>query len=121
MKKHFTLNFRKIWLAIAVFSLISLIFLPSDAGPENPLRSILLVANIVMFIFSLPCGLFGVPVVILATYYLDMSPDSIRGIYLNTILFSVLGFVQWFWIARFWWPTEPQFQMLNLLDGKPKL
>jgi hypothetical protein len=28
----------------------------------------------------------------------------------------VIGMMQWFWIARFWSPTEPQFQSLKFTD-----
>ena len=120
MKMNFKLGFRHIWLAIGIFSLILLAILHFSADDQNLLQKLLLVLNVLMFIFSLPCSLFALPVVISAAYFLDMRPNSVDGIYLNTLLLFVLGCVQWFWIARFWSPTEPTLQRLDLLGGKPE-
>jgi hypothetical protein len=119
MKVNFKLSFRQIWLAIGIFSLILLFFLPPGADANNPLRNAMLVANVLLFVLSLPCSLFAVPVVAASAYYLDMHPTTSQGITLSTILLFVIGLMQWFWIARFWSPVEPPLQMLNLPpDGK---
>ncbi|HEY8561086.1 MAG TPA: hypothetical protein VIL74_11995 [Pyrinomonadaceae bacterium] len=110
----FKSRLRQIWLAVAVFSLILPVFLPSEAHSGSALLNVVGVVNIVMFVLSLPCSLFGLPVVFFAWYALSMNPHSVEGAYLNTILFFVLGAVQWFWIARFWSPTEPVLQKINL-------
>jgi hypothetical protein len=110
----FNLSLKQIWLALGIFSLILPVFLPSEAGSNNAFLNIIGIVNIVMFILSFPCSLFGLPVVFFAWYALEMNPNSIEGAYLNTILFFVLGFVQWFWIARFWSPTEPVLQEIKL-------
>ena len=110
----FKLSLKQIWLVVGLFSLILPVFLPSDADSNNVFLNIVGVVNIVMFILSFPCSLFGLPVVFFAWYALGMNPNSIEGAYLNTILFFILGGVQWFWIARFWSPTEPVLQKINL-------
>lgn len=110
----FKLSLKQIWLAVGIFSLILPVFLPSEADSNNAFLNIVGIVNIVMFILSLPCSLFGLPVVFFAWYALEMNPNSIQGAYLNTILFFALGFVQWFWIARFWSPTEPILQEIKL-------
>ena len=110
----FKLSLKQIWLAAGIFSLILPVFLPSEADSSNVFLNIVGVVNIVMFILSFPCSLFGLPVVFFAWYALGMNPNSIEGAYLNTILFFVLGAVQWFWIARFWSPTEPILQKINI-------
>ena len=110
----FKLSLKQIWLAVGIFSLILPVFLPSEADSNNLFLNIVGIVNIVMFVLSFPCSLFGLPVVFFAWYALGMNPNSIEGAYLNTILFFVLGVVQWFWIARFWSPTEPVLQKINL-------
>jgi len=120
-KMKFKLSLKQIWLAVGIFSLILPVFLPSVAGADNFFVNLIGVVNIVMFILSFPCSLFGLPVVFFAWYALDMNPNSIEGAYLNTILFFVLGFVQWFWIARFWYPPESPFQNLNLAGVNSEL
>ncbi|HLL99523.1 MAG TPA: hypothetical protein VK400_00575 [Pyrinomonadaceae bacterium] len=117
MKKNFKLGLREIWLVIGVFSMIAL-FLPRADGWQEFMKNTLLVLNALMFLLSLPCSLFAVPVMVAAAYYLDMPPASSRGMTLSTILLFVIGLMQWFWIARFWSPTEPPFQMLDLLGDK---
>lgn len=120
MKVNFKLSLRHIWTVIGIISLILLTYLHFGANSQNAVQQALLVFNVLAFIFSLPCGLFALPVVISAAYFLDMRPDSFDGIYLNTLLLFVLGWVQWFWIARFWSPTEPPLQRLDLLGGNQK-
>lgn len=110
----YKISLKQIWLAVGIFSLILPVFLPSEAGANNVFLNVVGVVNILMFVLSLPCSVFGLPVVFLAWYELGMNPNSIEGAYLNTILFFVLGFVQWFWLARFWSPTEPVLQGLDL-------
>lgn len=117
MKKDFKSSLRLIWLALGIFTMI-LLFLPRADGWQDFMKNTLLVLNALLFILSLPCSVFAVPVVIAAAYYLDMPPTSSRGITLSTILLFVIGLMQWFWIARFWSPTEPPFQMLGLLGEK---
>ena len=77
-----------------------------------------MVLDALMFILALPCSLFVVPVVAAANHFMAMSPVSADGIYLNTIFLFVVGLMQWFWIARFWSPTEPQFRSLKFTDVK---
>ena len=113
----FKLSLKQIWLAVGIFSLILPVFLPSEADSNNVFLNVIGIVNIVMFILSFPCSLFGLPVVFFAWYALDINPNTIQGAYLNTILFFVLGFVQWFWIARFWYPTDALFQKINLTEN----
>jgi hypothetical protein len=47
-----------------------------------------------------------------------MNPLSVEGANLNTIFLAVLGVMQWFWIARIWYPTETPFQKLDLLSNQ---
>ncbi|HEX9959699.1 MAG TPA: hypothetical protein VGB00_02040 [Pyrinomonadaceae bacterium] len=117
MKRNFKSSLRRIWLAVGIFSMI-LLFLPPVDGWQDFVKNTILGLNILMFILSLPCSLAAVPVMLAASYYLDMHPTSSRGMNLSTILLFVVGLMQWFWIARFWSPTEPPFQMLDLLGEK---
>ena len=110
-------NLKYIWLAIGVFAMSLMIFLWFGYDSQN-LQNTILVLNGLMLILSLPCSLFAIPVVVLANYYLEINPVSTEGIYLSTIFLSVVGLMQWFWIARFWSQTEIRFQNLNLLDAK---
>ncbi|MGI8788717.1 MAG: hypothetical protein ACR2HG_13260 [Pyrinomonadaceae bacterium] len=110
-------NLKYIWLAFGVFSMILTLFLWFGYDSQN-LQNTIHVLDGLMLILSLPCSLFAVPVIVLANYYLGINPFSIEGIYLSTIFLFVIGFMQWFWIARFWLPTEALFQNLDLLDSK---
>lgn len=109
-------NLKRIWLAVGVISLVLLAFDWFGYGSQN-LQNAILALNIAAFILSLPCSLFVVPVVLAANHFMAMSPTSADGIYLNTIFLFVVGLMQWFWIARFWSPPEPQFQSLKFTDG----
>ena len=80
------------------------------------LQNTILALDALMFILSVPCSLFFVPVAAAANYYLEIETFSSAGIYLNTVFLFVLGFMQWFWIARFWYPTESVYQKLDLLE-----
>ncbi|HVE56768.1 MAG TPA: hypothetical protein VNB22_08065 [Pyrinomonadaceae bacterium] len=106
-------NLKRIWSVVAILSLGLLIY--SWFGNESPnLLNTLLALNGLMLLLSLPCGLFGGAVVFFAWYVLEMNPLSLEGAYLTTIVLFLLGFVQWFWITRFWYPTETPFQELKL-------
>ena len=110
-------NLKYIWLTVGVFSMSSMILLWFGHDSQN-LQNTIHVLDALMLILSLPCSLFAVPVVVLANLYLEINPFSIEGINVSTIFLFVLGLMQWFWIARFWSPTEAPFQNLNLLDAK---
>ncbi len=88
-------------------------------GAEAPaLRYALLGLNVAMALAALPASLMMVPVSFAAAHYLEMTPTSDAGIYLQTILLALLGIVQWFWLARFWSPSEGPFQRLDLAGEK---
>ncbi|MDQ6785562.1 MAG: hypothetical protein M3033_01905 [Acidobacteriota bacterium] len=110
-------NLKYVWLGIAVFSMILTTFLWFGYDSQN-LQNSIYALNGLMLILSLPCSLFAVLVVVLANHYLGIEPFSTEGIYLSTIFLFVVGFMQWFWIARFWSETEVRFQNLNLIDAK---
>ena len=107
-------NLKYIWLAIGVLS-VGLTLL-MWFGFESPhLQNTILALNALMFILSVPCSLFFVPVAAAANYYLEIGTFSSAGIYLNTVFLFVLGLMQWFWLARFWYPTESVYQKLDLI------
>ena len=109
-------NLKRIWSVVALVSLGLLIY--SWFAEESPyLLYTLLALDAVLLILALPCSLFAAAVVFFAWYVLEISPTSTEGLYLGTIFLSVLGLVQWFWIARFWYPTETPFQKLDLVGA----
>ncbi len=110
-------NLKYIWLGSAVFSMILTIFLWFGYESQN-LQNTIYVLNAFVLVLSLPCSIFAVLVAALANRYLGIEPFSTEGIYLGTIFLSVVGLMQWFWLARFWSPSESMFQNLNLLDAK---
>lgn len=107
-------NLKYLWLAFAVFAL-GLTIVSWFGFESDNLQNTILALDALMFILSVPCSLFFVPVALAANYYLDINALSVGGIYLNTFFLSVLGFMQWFWIARFWYPAESPFQKFDLL------
>lgn len=107
------MKLKNIWLAVGVISLVLLAFDWFGYGSNN-LQNAILALNGLALALSLPCSLFVVPVLLAANHFMSLSPFSSEGIYLNTILLFVVGVMQWFWIANFWSPTEPQLQMLDL-------
>lgn len=113
MKKRFKLSLRTIWLVIGILSMV-LLFLPLTGDAQIYVKNTLLALNALMLLLSVPCSLFAVPVMFAAFYYLDMYPTSKQGVTLSTILLFLIGLMQWFWISRFWSPTEPPLQMLGL-------
>jgi hypothetical protein len=115
MKTLITL--KNIWLAVAVISFGLLIYSWLAESESPQLLNTLLAFDAVMFLLALPCSLFASAVVFFAWYVLEMNPLSIEGAYLNTVFLCALGTVQWFWIVRFWYPTETPFQKLDLLSN----
>jgi hypothetical protein len=113
MEKRFKLSLRKIWLVVGIVSMV-LLFLPLTGDAQVYAKNTIIVLNALMLLLALPCSLFAVPVMFAAFYYLDMFPTSRQGITLSTILLFLIGLMQWFWISRFWSPTEPALQMLGL-------
>jgi Na+/phosphate symporter len=114
MKKNFGAYLKWIWLGCGILSVI-LVLLPLEGEARELALNAVLVLNCLMFLLSLPCSLFAVPVVVAAAYYLDMPPASSAGLTVSAIFLFVIGLMQWFWIARFWSPTEPPLQRIGLL------
>jgi len=108
---------KQIWLAVGVISMILLVFHWFGFNSNN-LENTILVLNALALILSLPCSLFVIPVLITSNHYLELSPTSSEGIYLNTFVLFAVGFLQWFLIIRFWSPSEPVMQMLDLPNGE---
>lgn len=106
-----------IWLAIAALSLVltTLIWFGFES---NELQTSTLALNALMFLLSLPCSLFFVPVAAAAYYYLEIEIFSNAGVYLSTVFLFVLGALQWFWLARVWSTNGFQFQKLELIEDK---
>lgn len=106
-----------IWLAAATLSLV-LTTLIRFGVESNELQNSTLALNALMFILSLPCSLFFVPVAAAANYYLEIEIFSNGGVYLSTVFLFVLGALQWFWLARVWSTNGFQFQKLELIEDK---
>lgn len=107
-------NLKYLWLAFAILALV--LTLVQWFGYESgSMQNTILALDGLMFILSVPCSLFFVPVAFASNYYLGINALSGGGIYLNTFFLFVLGFMQWFWIARFWYPTESPFQTFDLI------
>lgn len=109
-------NLKHIWLAVSVISIILLAFHWFGYAPQN-LQYTIIGLNILALILSVPCSLSVVPVFFAANHFLEMSPFSGEGIYLNTFLIFALGSLQWFLVIKYWSPTEPILQKLELVDG----
>jgi hypothetical protein len=108
---------KQICLVVGVISMVLLGF--HWFGYESrSLQNTILALNALMFLLSIPCSVFVIPVVVSAYYFMAINPIGESGIYLNTIFLFVIGTMQWFWIAKFWSPTEPQFQTLRFTDPK---
>lgn len=107
-------NLKYIWLSIGVLAVGSMIFY-WFGFESNALKNSILALNALMFVLSVPCSLFFVPVAAAADYYLEIEIFSAASVYLNTVFLFVLGFMQWFWLARFWYPAETAFQKFDLL------
>lgn len=114
---NYSMTFKRIWTALAILSLSFLVF-RWFAFDSQILQNTHLILNALMFILSLPCSIFAVPVILLSAHYLEMSAASSDGIVLNTFVLLMLGGLQWFWILRFWSPSEPIMQKLDLVDAK---
>ena len=110
-------DIKYLWLAIGV-SALSLTIVVWFGFESQNLQNTILALDALMFILSVPCSLFFVPVAAATNYYLEIETFSIAGIYLNTVFLFVLGLLQWFWLSRFWYPTESVFQKLDLLDAR---
>ena len=92
-------NLKYLWSAFAVAAFVLMIFVWFGYESEN-LRYTIFALNVLMFILSVPCSLFFVPIAAAANYYLEIETFSDAGIYLDTVFLTVLGALQWFWIER---------------------
>ena len=110
-------NLKYVWLAFAALAAALTISLWLGYDAAN-LRTAIYALEALMLFASLPCSLFAVLVVWLANEYLGVNPLSVEGIYIATIFLLVVGAMQWFWIARFWSPSEVMFQNLNFTDAE---
>lgn len=110
-------NLKRIWTSAAVLSLALIVYSWFGGIESANLTNSILALNAVMFILSLPASLFAAPVIYAAWYFLDLNPAA-EGIYLNTVVLALLGALQWFWLIRFWYPSEPIFQKLSLVEEK---
>ena len=109
-------NIKQIWLVVSGISVILLTLHWFGFAPEN-LQYTIIGLNFLALILSAPCSLFAIPVFIAANHFLEMSPFSGEGIYLNTFLIFALGALQWFLVISYWLPSEPILQKLELVDG----
>ncbi len=112
-------NLKYFWLTIGVLAMILMLFMWLGFESQT-LKNSVFALDVLMFILSLPCSLFFVPVAAAADYYLEIGTFSDSGIYLNTIFLFVIGLLQWFWIANFWYPAQSVFQKLDLRDAENK-
>ena len=108
-------NLKRLWFVAGSAALVLLVF-HWFGFDSKELEISIFTLTLIAFVLSLPCSLFVVPVLAAANYYLAMSPLSGDGLYLNTILLFVVGSMQWLWIVRFWSPTEPPMQRLDLIE-----
>lgn len=106
-------NLKRIWSVAALLALGLLIYLWLGEAESPQLRNTILALDAVMFLLALPASLFGAGTVAAAWYFLDLDPRA-EGVYLNTIVLTLLGAVQWFWLTRFYYPPEAPFQKLDL-------
>lgn len=115
---NFKSKLKYLWSAVGGLSVVLLAF-HWFGFDGSALKNTILVLNALMFILSAPCSLFVIPVLVSANYFMALSPFSAEGIYLNTTFLFVVGLMQWFWIVRFWSPTEPQLQTLEFSGANP--
>ena len=102
------------WACCAAFSLIILCVIYFGGKDDEVLRTSLMMGGVIMFILSLPVSMFALPVVGCAWYFLEMRPGSDEMLYLATTVLLLLGTGQWFWLIRFWYPTEGPVQLLGV-------
>ncbi|MCB1024481.1 MAG: hypothetical protein KDB79_08825, partial [Acidobacteria bacterium] len=69
------IDLKKIWLAVAVISMILLAFRLFGYDSED-LQTSLLVLNVAAFLLSLPSSLFVAVVAVASNYYMAMDPTS---------------------------------------------
>lgn len=116
---NFKSNLKYFWLAVAALSLALTISMWLGCEWEN-LQNAILVLDALMLVLAVPCSLFAALVVWLANHYLGINPFSSEGVSVATVFLVVTGAMQWFWIARFWSPTEAVYQNLNLVDAETR-
>lgn len=103
---------RNLWLAASAASVLLSILVRFGVGPES-LASVVLVLNAAMFALALPCSAALVPAAFSAWYFLELNPLSAEGIYFNTFSLAFVGAVQWFLVASYWRPFEPQMLRID--------
>ncbi|MBC7898993.1 MAG: hypothetical protein H7070_02980 [Saprospiraceae bacterium] len=117
MNERFKLSLSGMWLLVSLFALILPIFLPSTVDTPSLAANSIGTATTTMFILSFPSSLFGIPLLFMADYVLNVQPNSMQGMYVNLTLLFVLGIVQWFWIVPRVWKNEPEIQLLTFSVG----
>lgn len=100
--------------AVTAISMIVLIRHWFMEAESSQTVTTLLVLNVIALILALPSSILAAAVGG-AWYALELDPRSGDGVFLNTVLLSVIGTVQWFWLERFWYPKEAVFNRLDIV------
>lgn len=114
MTERSKISLSGIWLLVSFTSIILPIFLPSYSGSTDPSSNVIGTATVTMFILSFPSSLFALPFMVFLNALLGLYPYSIGTMYMNLLVFFVLGLVQWFWIVPRFWLNKPTLQTLDL-------
>lgn len=118
MTERFKLSLSGMWLLASLTSMILPVFVPSH-NSLNPVENTIGAATAAMFILSFPSSLFGLPLLFLVNFGLQIDMGSIGGMYVNLLLLFVLGLVQWFWVVPRMFRTDPALQTLHMSDSAP--
>ena len=114
MTERYKISLSGIWLLVSFTSIVLPVFLPTYSGSTDQSSNVIGTATFAMFILSFPSSLFALPFMVFLNALLGIYPFSIGTMYLNLLLFFVLGLVQWFWIVPRLWFNKPTLQTLDL-------
>jgi hypothetical protein len=107
-------NLKRVFAVVATISLGLLMWHWFSETDSPRLIMALLVLNAITFMLALPSSVFAAAAIGTAWYVLELDPRSGEGVFLNTILLAIIGAVEWFWLERFWYPTEAVFYKLDI-------
>lgn len=117
MSKRHGSFLKQLWMFITAYCFILPLLVPRSNNYHYFNEDAVLTVMSTVIVLSFPTNILAAPIIIFLNIFLETGGSPITALYMNLILFSAVGAVQWFWIIPRWRRNKSGFQSLNLPDG----
>jgi hypothetical protein len=108
---------QRLWLVVSAASLIFPYVLFSGKFETIDAANAVTVLLAIVFVFSLPFSLFGLPLLALFKYGIELDLNSMFGAYFNVVLLNIFGYLQWFWLMPKFFNRGKEFRLPTILGN----